>query len=353
MNTKICVSILLFIMCVGQLKAQVNLPINKDNKIEYSGRVEVPGKSAYDIFKVAYDWYKTTLGPFDKRFGKNDATTAGTEVAGILAIDAGDTYVLNGGYIAFEVSIKIENGAYQYSITSFTHANPKYANHVADGGRLEKEKSGTMNLPLKAWNTIKETTDLGVKTMLSDLETKVKAIADQPVSQNTLPALRKVRWGDSKMQVMKSEDGEPSATDNDILKYSTIVQNLKCDLYYEFMDDKLVRASYIFTQDHANKNDYIADYKSVKETLIQKYGTPFTDKTVWKDDLYKNDTQEYGMAVAAGHLVYLASWVKPESGINLFLNGDNYKLMLRLQYTSMDFKEKVEQVKQVKNLNDF
>jgi hypothetical protein len=41
---------------------------------------------------------------------------------------------------------------------------------------------------------------------------------------------------------------------------------------YIFAGDKLTRAKYSIIEEHSNKNDYISDYKAIKELLTKKYG---------------------------------------------------------------------------------
>lgn len=79
---------------------------------------------------------------------------------------------------------------------------------------------------------------------------------------------------------------------------------LDCLIFYIFAEGKLVRASHAFTEAHSNENDYISYYNSLKEILIKKYGKPIKDSQFRKNDLYRDDYQNWWFAVSLGHLVF-------------------------------------------------
>ena len=116
--------------------------------------------------------------------------------------------------------------------------------------------------------------------------------------------------------------------------------------FYYFLEDKLYHSAYGFTGEHTNNNDYIYDYKELKESLTQKYGKPIYDEVTWGNDLYKSDKQEWGFAISLGHLMYLASWETPTTIIALTLKGDNYKIDLLIVYDSKELKEWAKQIKE-------
>ena len=145
---------------------------------------------------------------------------------------------------------------------------------------------------------------------------------------------RKVRWGDSKEKVKESEDLELMHDENGILGFQTKVAGLDTLVAYIFVQNKLVRSKYIITEKHTNANDFIYDYKKLKEALTQKYGTPDDDETFWKNDLYKDDYEDWGMALKIGHLVYISNWKTPDTEISLVLSGENYDIDLQIEYFS-------------------
>ncbi len=107
---------------------------------------------------------------------------------------------------------------------------------------------------------------------------------------------------------------------------------------YDFADGKLFGGGYVFIEEHTNKNDYISDYNNVKEILTREYGSPTIDSTEWRNDLYKNDPQYWGLAISKGHLIYLNTWETQTTEIVLILGGDNFKIKFVAGYTSNNFK---------------
>ena len=99
---------------------------------------------------------------------------------------------------------------------------------------------------------------------------------------------RETNWGMSKEQVKEIEKnilliGEDSIQDSIIgcdgsLHYNGEVNGLKCDIYYYFMEDRLVSATYKKVDSIVRfKVKFISNYKSLKAYLIKKYGKPYDD----------------------------------------------------------------------------
>jgi len=158
---------------------------------------------------------------------------------------------------------------------------------------------------------------------------------------------RKTKWGMSEVEVKASEDNQPytreSSTSFDtILIYKGAVANLQTVYGYKFVSDQLVETSYFFVEQHSNKNDYIYDYKKIKEILTGKYGQPESDRVIWKNNLYRDSPERYGMAVSKGDLVYSAEWKTPSTFILLGLSGDNYEIKMVLFYQSLRLKSLVD-----------
>ncbi len=105
-----------------------------------------------------------------------------------------------------------------------------------------------------------------------------------------------------------------------------LVNGLDTELVFEFKNELLKTIMYTFKTEHSNRNIYIEDYLKIKEILIEKYGEPEKNIEKWRRDLYKDDYQDYGMAIAIGDLEYRTIWNLPDVGILLNLIGDNYKI---------------------------
>ncbi len=158
---------------------------------------------------------------------------------------------------------------------------------------------------------------------------------------------RQTYWGMNREQVKKSETMKPiDETDTQVV-YSGNVSGMDAQFGYIFVGGKLVQAAYIFTEKHTNENEYISDYKKLKEILSRKYGTPNLDDQVWRNNLYRNDPDKWGFAISYGHLTYRSKWETEDSEISLVLYGDNYKVTLGATYQSKELKhlEKQEQIR--------
>jgi hypothetical protein len=151
---------------------------------------------------------------------------------------------------------------------------------------------------------------------------------------------RKTKWAMTSAQVRATEpekpDNETQKGPKTFLFYHDTVSGLSCHVLYIFAYDKLVRAKYIVTDKHTNMTDYLSDYRTLSEALATKYGSPKENDVLWKNDLYKNDPQDWGMAVAVGHLSMYTKWETSTTIIFLSLSGENYKISLDVEYSSKE-----------------
>lgn len=164
-------------------------------------------------------------------------------------------------------------------------------------------------------------------------------IRSQERYRPTIEDFRSAKWGMTQEEVKVVESLELKAEDSEAeaLFYRTEISNLAADVMYQFVDDRLVSAAYVFNGSHVNKNMYIDDMKLLKDLLTEKYGMPLGGMT-WSSDLYKSDPTKYGQAVSIGHLGYLYQWstLNTRTRIALSLRGDNFKTFLVIGYRAMD-----------------
>ncbi|HUU87940.1 MAG TPA: hypothetical protein VMX17_09315 [Candidatus Glassbacteria bacterium] len=195
-------------------------------------------------------------------------------------------------------------------------------------------------------------TEDGKKVLLKDDGTWEYA-KEEPKKEEGLYDFRKTTWGMSKIQVKKTEKGKIIKEDEKLLAYQGKVGGLDCFILYILAEGKLVRAKYVFTKTHSNENDYIIDFNTLKETLTKKYDKPVEDTQIWKNDLYKDDYQHWGIAISMGHLVYFASWETLRTNISLMLHGENYKIDLEIEYQSKKLKKLEQKAEEKKALDEF
>lgn len=169
---------------------------------------------------------------------------------------------------------------------------------------------------------------------------------------------RKTKWGMTPAQVKASESTSPidegRASQFDlIIVYSGSVANLNTRYSYHFINNRLVSAFYHFEESYINSNQYIEDYYKIKEILTRKYGSPTKDSTVWINDLYKDDPQNYGMAISIGHLVLQSDWQTPETDVRLTLRGENFQASVGVIYIDRKSKALMESYKEKSEEKDF
>jgi len=154
---------------------------------------------------------------------------------------------------------------------------------------------------------------------------------------------RKTNWGMSKEQVKATEDKNPDFEVNTMLSYSVMINEKDFMCTYRFLEDKLYNSECVFIGQHTNKNNYIDDYKELKEILIKKYGKPkIEEPELWGNELYKDDKSNWGTAISEGDLAYWDQWKTPNTKIDLMLWGENYKINLSIRCESEELKEWVK-----------
>ena len=157
---------------------------------------------------------------------------------------------------------------------------------------------------------------------------------------------RKTNWGMSKEQVKETEKGKIVSENEDevIFRVPDFDDNFECG--YSFLENKLYNSTYLFIGEHTNLNDYIDDYERIKEALTKKYGKPIKDTISWKNDLYKNDKQYWGLAIVSGDLDYFTLWETSTTTILLALFGNNYDISLGIRYESKELRQWVVKIRE-------
>jgi hypothetical protein len=153
-------------------------------------------------------------------------------------------------------------------------------------------------------------------------------------------------WGMSLENVKETEFGNQKYDKDGLLVYSDIISGFTSDVVYIFIKNQLVRSKYVFKNEHSNKTDFIEDYNKIKKNLEKKYGISIYDKPIWKNDLYKSDPNEWGMAIAVGHLQYFSQWETEDTDVLLYLVGENYKMNFGIEYASKSLSSLEDQVKE-------
>ena len=164
---------------------------------------------------------------------------------------------------------------------------------------------------------------------------------------------RNTCWGMTRKRVKQAEVSELLYEEDQYLLYRGKIAELECYIIYGLVEDRLVRARYVITEEHPNRNDYISDYETIKEALTIKYGKPADDQVVWSADLYKEDDDDWGVSVSLGHLVFGCDWSTDSTDILLMLCGEHYEISFVVEYCSPKLKPFEAAARKRKSLVDF
>jgi len=138
-------------------------------------------------------------------------------------------------------------------------------------------------------------------------------------------------------EVKQAEELELMEEESNYLGYRTTLADLKCNILYIFTNNTLTRTKYWFIAEHSNENDYISDYNKIQKLLKNKYGEPEEDQEYWKNNLYKDDYDQWGLAISIGHLVYYCEWDSPETIVQHGLYGENYSISHAIEYKGKEY----------------
>ncbi|MFP3953125.1 MAG: thermonuclease family protein [Candidatus Acetothermia bacterium] len=163
--------------------------------------------------------------------------------------------------------------------------------------------------------------------------------------EETETDFRDTRWGMSREEIMEIE-GEPYDQTSESIVYQGSVAGIDATLGYQFIQDKLASAGYVFGAAYVNTSKYIEDYKEINQLLTDKYGEPVVDEEVWKGDLFKGNPNDYGTAVSIGDLIYRAKWVKEDTEIWHTLFGESFEITHAIRYQSLGLKGAQKQAKE-------
>ncbi len=159
---------------------------------------------------------------------------------------------------------------------------------------------------------------------------------------------RKTKWGMSEKEVLASEKMKPASQDKNSIDYSTQVLNKNVLLSYSFIQDKLVQAYYLLRENHTDHNKYITDYEDFKKIIFEKYGNPAVDEYKWTNNLFRGQSDKYGLALASGHVFGVAVWNTELTEISTYVGGDNFEILCSVRYLSLKHKDLIKQKKSEK-----
>ncbi len=142
-----------------------------------------------------------------------------------------------------------------------------------------------------------------------------------------------VTFGMSQEEVIQIEGREPDIRDETGLIFDNqTAGGLKASIFYSTEKNQVQAIMYVVEEKHTQNDGYIEDYESLKASLSEKYGKPTFETLDWDGDATKYDPQDYGDALVAGDVRYLAQWKGSNVQINLFLDNDDGNIEIILAY---------------------
>ena len=172
---------------------------------------------------------------------------------------------------------------------------------------------------------------------------------------------RKTTWGMNQSEVMQSEEGVSKFLEDynegGRILFQGDASGIPCYIFYEFSEEKLTQTAYWFyslDKSYDDKDVYISDYFNLKEKLTNKYGNPSIDEQIWNNDLYKSDSEKWGVAISLGHSYIITRWETSVTEMGLVLSGKDNGVNLYILYTSKELKDLMKKVNENnKSRDDF
>lgn len=153
-----------------------------------------------------------------------------------------------------------------------------------------------------------------------------------PLPDDGLTEFRGYAWGTS-VDEIKASEGTPDYEDDESLGYTGVeVAGNDAYAYYFFNNESLYKGGYAIINNYVDETKHIDDFMALKSLLTEKYGQPHTDDVVWLDDLWKENSADWGIALISGDLQYTARWSVETTDITLSLSGENYSINFLLIY---------------------
>jgi hypothetical protein len=140
------------------------------------------------------------------------------------------------------------------------------------------------------------------------------------------------KWGMSIEEVMENVDFIPVNMDENTLVYQARILKKNSQVVYRFVDSKLSEIQYTIQEIRPNDYDSIRDYNVIKKKLSKHYGPPSIDEHFWKDELFKDNKGDWGIAVSLGQLFFNSEWETPNAHIRSILIGKDYNITCGIQY---------------------
>lgn len=147
---------------------------------------------------------------------------------------------------------------------------------------------------------------------------------------------RSVPWGATADEIKQRMKGKPAIDRDDLIVYQEQLNTSEAGCCFIMVGGRFVRGKYVLTEEHVNDNLFLSDFDGVDALLTKKYGTPGDSRKLWRDDLYKDRQDDWGMAVKTGRLTVCSQWRVEKVTITHMLRGDNFEVEHGIEYHHTD-----------------
>jgi hypothetical protein len=151
---------------------------------------------------------------------------------------------------------------------------------------------------------------------------EVEAAPNPAITPQTNPLVLRTLWGMTEEEVIATEGEGYTRDESGGLLYSREVAGKEAVLGYLLESGRLAKVAYFFVAEHQDMSRHIKDYNELLMLLRDAYGVPVADEAVWSNDLFRNDRQQWGLAIMAGHLQLNASWQTDDTKVLMALHAE-------------------------------
>lgn len=148
-------------------------------------------------------------------------------------------------------------------------------------------------------------------------------------------------WGMPAQKLLEVE-GEPlsreKSGEEEIIQYRREIANRRCLVEYVFIQDQLTAARFFILDTFTDYNYYISDFMKAKDYLVQRFGLPADDQTVWLDRTYQERKEYWGRALGSGLVEFRSSWVIGETEVELVLTGSDNRVAFMAECVGQKYK---------------
>lgn len=190
---------------------------------------------------------------------------------------------------------------------------------------------------------VRVTSTVATVTRPEETESEPTSEADEEIiEQREGCTFRSSIWGDDVDTVKKYETKinlEP--TEDGGLFGKTTVSGYDTYTFYCFENEKLYEGLYLFNLNYTSGGQFITAYNSLKNSLIQKYGTPSIDMIIPNEKESLIEHAGPSKALEYGYVAYTATWEKDNTSIMLTMSSQDYEAGIVIQYRDINYKPDV------------